>query len=269
MKMEEVESALRGIALPRAPRSLRERVLEEAKKELASPQAPTILRGPRPRVEKLSLVGAILASAAVLSIVLFSPAAPPKTRLGELLSRIEDPGAPGRAQAVLALGDIAGRKAMPIAGSLLRDRDGDVRAAAAELLISGGAAELGVPALLREGCGFTVMNLLRSAEVWKAMAGARGPELLGSSAPERIRQLGRAAGLEAVVPAPSTPEERRWASERRTKGGSPTLLAALELSLRYDDGSPGPYEVVLDSRAIRLLPRAEASTFWRNWWDRK
>jgi hypothetical protein len=269
MRLEEVQSALRGIALPRAPRSLRERVLEEAAKELASPHAPTILRGPRPRVENLSLVGAILASAAVLSIVLFPPAPPPKTRLDELLSRIQDPDAVGRAQAVRSLGDIAGRKAMPLASSLLQDRDRDVRAAAAELLISGGAAELGVPALLREGRGFTVMNLLRTADLWKAMAGARGPELSGRSAPERIREIGRTAGLEVVVPAPSTPEERRWASERRTKNGPPTLLAALEFSLRQDDGSPGPYEVVLDVGAIRLLPRAEALTFWRNWWERK
>jgi hypothetical protein len=269
--MENVESALRGIALPRAPLSLRERVLEEAKKELQSPRPATlILRTPRPRVEKLSLLGALLASAAVLSIVLFPPL--PQTtrsRLDELLSRLQNPDAAGRAQAVSALGDLAGRKAMPIAASLLQDRDPDVRSAAAALLIGGGASELGVPALLREGRGFTVMNLLRTPDLWKAMAGARGPVLSGLPAPERIREIGRAAGLGVVVPAASTSEERRWASEHRAPDGPPTLLAALESSLRFDDGTPGPYEVVFESGTIRLLPRAEAQAYWGDWWNRK
>jgi hypothetical protein len=261
MKMEDVESALRGIEITRAPRALRERVLDEAKRELASPQpASMVLRAPRPGVEKLSLLGALLASAAVLSIVLFPPAA--RTPLDELLSRIEDRGATGRAQAVSALGELAGRKAMPIAASLLQDPDRDVRAAAAALLCVGGATDVGVPAVLREGRGFTVLNLLRTPDLWKAMSGARVPELTGRTAPERIRDLGAAAGLDVVMPAPSTLEERRWASERRPEKGPSTMLAALEAAL-------GPYEVVLDAGSIRLLRRNDAELFWRSWWEAK
>jgi hypothetical protein len=271
MRIEDAEAALRGMALPRAPRSLRGRVIDEARKELEHPQraAMIVLRAPRPRVEKLSLVGALIASAAVLCVVLFPPVRPspkPPARFDELLAVIDDPGAPGRAKAISALGDLAGRKAMPLAARLLEDRDPEVRIAAAELLCFGGAAELGVPALLREGRGFTVLNLLRAPDLWKAMAGARTPEPSGSTALDRVHGLGVAVSMKVLVPPPSTSEERRWASEVRTEKAAPALLAAVDALLRFRDGSPGPYEVVLEQDRIWLVPRAEAGKFWREWW---
>jgi len=269
MRIEEVESALRAAALPRAPRSLRDRVVSEAKKELDSPRAPVFLRAPSAPIERLSLAGALIACAAVLCVVVFPPVRPStKTpeRLDELLACIRDPDAPGRPRAVLKLGEITGRKAMPLAASLLEDSDRDVRAAAAGLLCVGGAAEIGVPALLREGRGLTVLNLLRSPDLWKAMAGARVPDLSGRSAPDRIRAIGLGAGLEVLAARPATFDERRWAAERRTDAISPTMLAALEAALRFGDGSPGPYEVVFEPGKIRLLPRREAVQFWSEWW---
>jgi hypothetical protein len=158
---------------------------------------------------------------------------------------------------------MAGRKAMPVAASLLEDRDPDVRIAAAELLCFGGATELGVPALLREGRGFTVLNLLRSPDLWKAMAAARTPDCRKRRPPSAFaRSLSR----------------RDWSSSLRTRrarrsdAGRPkaagkktpaTLLATLESLLRFSDGSSGRYEVVLEKDRIRILPRAEAEAFWR------
>jgi len=272
MKIDDVEAALRRMPLPSAPRSLREQVAGKAAEELARPRAaaPIVLRAPRPRFERLSLVGALLAAAAVLGVVLLPPSRPatPAQRLDELLASIRDPEAPGRARAVSALADMAGRKAMPVAASLLQDRDADVRVAAAELLCFCGATEIGVPALLREGRGFTVLNLLRSPDLWKAMAAARSPSLSRASAPERIREIALASGLELVAPGPSTAEERRWAAEGRAEKAPATLLAALESLLRFRDGSGGPYEAVLEKDRIRLLPRAEAESFWRAWWGK-
>jgi hypothetical protein len=46
------------------------------------------------------------------------------------------------------------------------------------------------------------------------------------------------------------------------------MLASLESTLKFENGRPGPYEVVLESGAIRLLPRAEAQAFWRAWWGK-
>jgi hypothetical protein len=80
MRIEDVEAALRRMPLPGAPRSLREQVARGAADALARPAAPIPLRAPRPRVERLSLAGALLAAAAVLGAVLLPPSRPPRRR---------------------------------------------------------------------------------------------------------------------------------------------------------------------------------------------
>lgn len=272
MRIEEAESALQRTGLPAAPRSLRERVLEDARRALETPPpvAPVLPGLPQRRPEGMPWMGALVAAVAVFCVILAYATVPPRNppeRLDELVACIRDPGAPGRARAVSALSQQAGRKAMPLAASLLEDRDPDVRAAAATMLVVGGATDIGVSALLREGRGFTVLNLLRSPNLWKALTGARGPSFVGQSAPDRIRELGLAAELEVLIPATSLPEERRWATELRRDPPGPTILASLETALRRADGSPGPYEMILEAGSLRLLPRAQAEQFWRAWWE--
>ena len=258
MNLDDVETTLRALPLPRAPQALRGRVIGKAKEALEKG-----FRAPRRRMGVLSVAGALVACAAVVCVVFLAPHAhppkPPET-VDDLLACLRDPKAPGRARAVAVLGELAGRKSLPLAASLLEDSDPEVRTAAASLLCVEGAVETGVPALLREGREFIVMNLVRYPETWKDLSGRSAPALSERSAPERLRRLARAAGRVLTLPAPVAPEEHRWSSSPLPAQQPGSILAALK-------AASGPYEVILEPGTIRLVPRSEAFRYWTDWWN--
>jgi hypothetical protein len=257
MSLDHVESTLRALPLPRAPQALRGRVLGTAKEALEKG-----FQAPRPRIGALSVAGALVACAAVVCVVFLAPSAPPKPpeTADELLARLRDPKAPGRARAIALLGELAGRKSLPLASSLLEDPDPTVRSAAARVLCLGGAFETAVPALLRDGRELGVLNFVRYPEAWRTLSARPAPTLTERSAPDRLRRLARAAGLVLTLPAPVTPEEHRWASTPLPAQEAGSILAAME-------AASGPYGILLEPGTVRLLPRSEALRVWTEWWN--
>jgi hypothetical protein len=249
MNHDDVETALRALPLPRAPRELRGRVLEAAKEALEKG-----VRAPRPRTGALSVAGALAACAAVVWVVFLAPSSNPPETVEELLACLRDPKAPGRPRAVAALGDLAGRKSLPVVSSLLQDSDPAVRVAAARVLCLSGAVAAGVPVLLREGRGLGVLNSLRYPEAWKTLSGRPAPPATERTAPERLRRLARAAGMVLILPE----ELGRMSPAPAEEPGS--ILAALE-------AASGPYEFILEPGTIRLVPRSEALRLWSEWWN--
>ncbi len=275
MRLDETESLMRGLPVPRAPEEVRARVMRSAKEHLLGAGAGSVsLHRPSRGSGTLAFVAAVAACGISVTVALLGPERPKGELVAEaesceeLAARVRDPRAPGRARAVRALSDAAGRKAMPAVASVLGDPDPEVRVAAADALCRNGAHELGVPVLLREARELTALNAGRQPGAWRLLADAPSPPSGSAAARDRVRELARAAGFEVDWTGAHALDDRGWAASL-PPDASATVLPALESALRLPDGGPGPYEMILEPDRIRLVPRDEALRFWRAWWGER
>lgn len=164
-----------------------------------------------------------------------------------------DPGV--RVEAVRAIGEIQGAKALPLLNSLLGDPVVG-EAAAAALCLQGEREGL---APLQEGGIF--LNVFRRPATWDHLRKSPVDADLEGSGREILAQIAAKALMKLEI----APEASFAPSELEILGGFRRFRAGTDRSSLADVLRLLGLEILLDSDTLRVVPRAEARRFWSAW----
>jgi hypothetical protein len=120
----------------------------------------------------------------------------------------------------------------------------------------------GVAVMLSEGWNLSLLNALRNPEAWSRLKSRRITEPWEAPHRDLLDRLSREAGLPVECAAPANDEEKAWMKEveKIWSGKACRNLADVLDFLEHD-----PYQAILESDRIRIVPRAEALKFWKAW----
>lgn len=188
----------------------------------------------------------------------------------DLLPFLKDPD-PGvdTAYAARAIGVLGAAEARDDLAPLLSARSWEVRTAAAGALYRLGRPEA-LGRLLREISdprdGLFFMNEFRQPEAWKRLERGRIVASLHDYQKEVLGELARQAGMTIEWPADEPDRDGPWLWVRvAVHPADGSLLGAIASALA-SASRPRGCEVVLEADRLRVLPMAQAVTFWREWW---
>ena len=114
-----------------------------------------------------------------------------------------------------------------------------------------------------------LLNAVRNPAGWKALKEVRVRGRIETSRTTLLELLAGAAGLQVRVETGTTYDECAWPSRFGNFGyrtGSATLVEALTDVLSRDRGWEPGWDFILEKDHLRVLPRARALEFWKQWW---
>lgn len=136
--------------------------------------------------------------------------------------------------------------------------------ALAELGRADGARVLFRSAAEGDASALLALNALRAPAAWRRLQETALPEFWVLPARGAWEAAARAAGLKLDVPGdPGWVRDPDWPRRRNSEGWSnsfPVAAEGLEALL-----AGRPYAVILEEDRLRVVPRADALSFWRAW----
>lgn len=168
-----------------------------------------------------------------------------------------------RSSALMALCLLESKASIPAMERLLGDPEVDVRLDAARYL-AGLGSRAGLSLLFERSRMPSELNALRRPEAWERLRKIRAGGNLSGTTSEVLKRIGTLASRPLVLPSGEEAFAKAWLEKGSwvpDYGHSMTLIDVLQMVAN------GPYEFVLETDAIRILPRKEARALWRAWWE--
>jgi HEAT repeat protein len=184
-----------------------------------------------------------------------------KGAVPDLMKALEDEDIHVQIPALSELGKLGAREAIPTFLKLLSSPAGTVQNEAAISLCKVGNRE-GVPTVLESCIGFEALNHLRRPEVCDRLQGRKYSGDFEGSTRKLVERVAQETGMTVDWPKDPSGAELPWASDFWYVD----LIGESALACLYRATQESTFQLVLEEKQIRILPRDQAFAFWKAWW---